>query len=57
MAQIQNKIFSILFKNDCCHVYDATNVEVVKVKKVDNSYILCLKHVNKIDLSIKNDET
>lgn len=54
---MQTKGYSILFRNNCCHVYDAVNIEVVRVKKVDNSYILYLKHVNQIALSIKNDET
>ncbi|KAG8648400.1 hypothetical protein MANES_09G173501v8 [Manihot esculenta] len=57
VPQMESKGYSILFKDNNCFIYDPANVEVARVKKFDNSYVLHLKHLNQTTLSIKNDET
>lgn len=42
VVQMQNKGYSILFKNDYCLICDHTNILVTNIKKNENNYVFGL---------------
>ncbi|XP_050238265.1 uncharacterized protein LOC126687752 [Mercurialis annua] len=57
VAQIQNKGYSVVLKNNYCFIFDPSDVEIAKVKKIDNSYVLNLNYVDQHVYSAKKDDT
>lgn len=54
---MENKGYSILFKDNHSYFYDAANIEIAKVKKVKSSYVLRLNCANQYALIVRNDDT
>lgn len=57
VSQMENKGYSILFKDNHSYFYDAANIEIAKVKKVKSSYVLRLNCANQYALIVRNDDT